>query len=29
MTADPSFATIAELAPEIESGALGPVELTE
>ena len=29
MTVDPSFATIAELAPEIESGALGPVELTE
>ena len=29
MTADPSFATIAELAPEIESGALGPVALTE
>ena len=29
LTADPSFATIAELAPEIEFGALGPVALTE
>ncbi len=29
MTSDASFATIAELAPEIESGALSPVALTE